>query len=188
MSETTKFKVTLEFEVDINPISVPDGDAYKKQTTPAAKKQKPMSEKDMRALMKDKGMSDEDISKTLAAKNNDKAVTPPVDPQFLIYPEYEKWAAAQQRLQQEIVDDQGLSVHYIREVVRDLTLAKVEALLEEVYGAPDLNGVIRQAMEKLSPEDKATLKSDQESLVHDESELVEDSVDCQFEGMTVTRV
>jgi len=195
MSQTTKFKVTLEFEVDINPISVPDGDAFLKLATPAAKKQKPMNEKDMRAALKEKGMTDKDISKYLAGSNNKylagKDIKKPVakvDPQFLIYPEYEKWAAAQQRLQQEIVDDQGISIHYIREVVRDLTVAKVEALLEQKYGAPDLNGVIAQAMVKLSPEDKAILRADQESLVHDESELVEDSVDCRFEGMTVTRV
>ena len=195
MSETTKFKVTLEFEVDINPISVPDGDTFQQLTPAAAKQKKPMNEKDIRAALKTKGMTDKDISKYLAESNNkhqaasnNKKVVAKADPQFLLYPEYEKWAAAQQKLQQKIVNDEGLSIHYVREVVRDLTSAKVEALLEEKYGVPDLNGVIAQAMEKLTPEDKATLKSDQPSLVHDESELVDDSVDCRFEQITVTRI
>jgi len=105
-----------------------------------------------------------------------------------LYPKYENWAAAQQSLQQEILQDDALAITYVREVVRDLTRGKMEALIEDRFGAPNLNGAIKQAMQKLSPADKATLKSDEESLLHDESELVDDSVDCQFTDMTVTRL
>ena len=111
-----------------------------------------------------------------------------MNPQMLLYPAYEDWAAAQQTLQQEILSDDALAATYVREVVRDLTRGRIEALIEGKFGAPDLNGAIVQAMQRLSPEDKATLKSEQESVVLDESALVDDSVDCQFTDMTVTRI
>jgi hypothetical protein len=150
--------------------------------------------------MKTKGMTDADIEKALAdarkakqagakgaagkslVKGNKK------DPQMLLYPNYESWAAAQQTLQQEILKDDVLATTYVREVVRDLTRGKIESLLENRYGAPDLNGAIRRAMQKLSPADKTTLKSDEPSLLHDETELLDDSVDCQFTDMTITRM
>ncbi len=37
MSDTTKFKVTLEFEIDVNPISVPDVDTFSLLGKPGAK-------------------------------------------------------------------------------------------------------------------------------------------------------
>lgn len=199
MSEATRFKVTLEFAIDINPISVPNLDSFSKLVEPTPAKQgKPMSRKELRAAMKTKGMTDADIKKALAGHNKAGATgaagkglgkgNKNMDPQMLLYPAYENWAAAQRTLQQEILKDDGLSNTYVREVVRDLTRGKIEALLEEKYGAPDLTGAIMQAMLKLSPADKKTLKSDQESLLQDESELVDDSVNCQFTAMTVTRI
>ncbi len=91
-------------------------------------------------------------------------------------------------LQQEILNDDALSTTYVREVVRDLTRGRIESLLEDKYGEPDLNGAIMQAMQKLSPADKTTLKSDEPSLLHDETELMDDSVDCRFTDMIVTRI
>jgi hypothetical protein len=198
MSQAAKFKVTLEFEIDMNTISVPDVDTFEKLRAPPPSKQKKMDEKSLRAAMKTKGMTDADIEKALAGagKAGAKGATGKApgkgktkrDPQMLLYPGYENWAAAQQTLQQEILKDDALAATYVREVVRDLTRGRIEALIESKFGVPDLNGAIVQAMQRLSPADKATLKSDQESLVHDESELVDDSVDCQFTDMTVTRM
>lgn len=196
MSEATRFKVTLEFAIDINPISVPNLDSFGKLVEPTPAKQgKPMSRKELRAAMKTKGMTDADIKKALAGHNKAGAAgkglgkgNKNMDPQMLLYPAYENWAAAQRTLQQEILKDDGLSNTYVREVVRDLTRGRIEALLEDKYGPPDLTGAIMQAMQKLSPADKATLKSDQENLLQDESELVDDSVYCQFTAMTVARI
>ena len=195
MSPSAKFKVTLEFEIDINPISVPDVDSIVKLFSPPPSKQKKMDEKSLRAAMKTKGMTDADIEKALADAGKTAAKgkgpgkgTTKMNPQMLLYPAYEDWAAAQQTLQQEILNDDALAATYVREVVRDLTRGRIEALIEGKFGAPDLNGAIVQAMQRLSPEDKATLKSEQESLVLDESALVDDSVDCQFTDMTVTRI
>lgn len=187
-NETTKYKVTLEFEVDINPISVPGADAFEKLSTAKAKK-KPPSEAEFRKAAKAKGMSDADIKKYLAgakAKQGDGAATPkPQNYQMLLYPDYESWAAAQQSLQSQILADDDLSRDYIREIVRDFTRGKIESLVEEKYGAPDLNGVLKQAMQKISAEDQVRLQADEESLLHDETELVEDSVNYHFKGLTV---
>ena len=207
MSQATKFKVRLEFEIDISPIPILDLDSIEKLISQAAGKKSKMNaakqgwtETDMRAAMKTKGMTDADIEKALAgAKAAKEAGAKGAagkglgkgnkrDPQMLLYPNYENWAAAQQTLQQEILNDDALSTTYVREVVRDLTCGRIESLLEDKYGAPDLNGAIMQAMQKLSPADKTTLKSDEPSLLHDETELMDDSVDCRFTDMIVTRI
>ncbi len=194
MSETTKFKVTLEFEVEIDPISVPKAEALQKlgAAKDEKKQQKPLSDKDMRAALKAKGMSDADIDKYLAgskkgARQGAAAKGKPQDFQMLLYPEYEAWAAAQRSLQQEILSDDELSSTYVREMVRDLTDGKIETLLADRYGQPKLGGTLRTAMQKLSAAEQMTLKSEQASLLHDETELVDNSVDCRFKALTVTR-
>jgi len=192
MNHTAKFKVTLEFEVDINPIAVPDADTLEKMSPgKGAGKKKQFTEKDLRAGMKAKGMSDADIDKALAGgkKGGGKGVGKgQPNYQMLIYPEYETWAAAQQELQQEILKDDRLSTEYVREIVRDLTRGHIDALIDEKYGAPDLNGVLMAAMQRISTADQAKLHAEEESLLHDETELVDNSVEFQFAGLTVTRV
>jgi len=190
-NETNKYKVTLEFEVDINSINVPDLEAFEKlAAAPGAKKNSP-TEAEIRKAMKDKGQSEADIKKYLAsakAKKGAAAKGKPPNYQMLIYPEYESWAAAQQSLLDKILDDDNLSNDYIREMVRDLTRGKIETLIAEKYGAPDLNGVLRQAMQRISAEEQALLQAAEESQLHDETELVDDAVDYRFSGLTVSRV
>lgn len=194
MTEPTKFKVTLEFEVDVNPISVPDVDIFAKLRYPGAKKgkEKPkLSEKELRVLMKKKGMSDEDIDKAFAAgkKEGDVAKSKGKGPdyQLLLYPEYEKWVAAQQALQGEILKDGDLSAHYLQEVVRDLIRGRLDTILDDKYGAPDLNEVLKQAIQKLPAEAQDALGIGSDSLLFDETELVDCSVDCRFAGLTATK-
>ena len=146
----------------------------------------------MRAAMKKKGMSDADIEKTLSSSKKSggtkAAAGKRKDYQFLLYPQYQKWAAAQRALQDQILKDDKLSGSYVQEMVRDLTRGHIESLIEGKYGAPDLNSVLKTAMQKIPAADQATLKSEQEGLLHDETELVDDSVDCRFAGLTVTKI
>ncbi|MDG2071114.1 MAG: hypothetical protein P8J55_05150 [Pseudomonadales bacterium] len=190
-NEMTKYKVTLEFEVDINSIKVPDLDAFEKlSAAPGAKKKSP-SEAEIRKMMKDKGQSEADIKKYLAsakAKKGGAAKGKPPNYQMLLYPEYESWVAAQQSLLDKILADDDLSNDYIREMVRDLTRGKIEALIAEKYGAPNLNGVLHEAMQRISADEQALLQAAEESQLHDETELVDDAVDYRFSGLTVSRV
>lgn len=189
--EVSKFKVTLEFEVDINPIRVPDALALEDMSSSAMKKPKsPLSEKHLRAALKKKGLSDDAIEKTVkegASKKAGAGLKRAQNYQMLIYPEYEAWAAAQKSLQQEILSDDDLIISYVREMVRDLTRGQIEALIAEKYGEPDLSSVLKDAMQRVSGADQTTLKSREESLLHDETELVDNSVECRFSGLTVRR-
>jgi hypothetical protein len=190
-NQTTKFKVTLEFEVNINPIAVPDAESFEKLRESAGAKAlaKPISDKKMRAGLKSKGMTEADIDKYMAQakKGGDKTVNSK-DFQMLLYPEYEAWSAAQRALQEEILGDDTLCSDYVREVVRDLTRNQIEKLIDIKYGAADLNSVLKSAMQKLPKSDQAILKSEEESLLHDETELVDNSVDYRFAGLTVHRL
>ena len=195
-NQTTKFKVTLEFEVDINPIAVPDAESFEKlRQSPGAKAlEKPISDKEMRAGLRSKGMTEADIDKYMAqtkkggAKKGGAKTGNPKDFQMLLYPEYEAWSAAQRALQEEILGDDSLCSDYLREVVRDLTRNQIEKLIDDRYGAADLNSVLKSAMQKLPKPDQAILKSEEESLLHDETELVDNSVDYRFAGVTVHRL
>ena len=195
-NQTTKFKVTLEFEVDINPIAVPDAESFEKlrQSAGAKALEKPISDKEMRAGLRSKGMTEADIDKYMAqakkggAKNGGAKTGNPKDFQMLLYPEYEAWSAAQRALQEEILGDDTLCSDYVREVVRDLTRNQIEKLIDIKYGAADLNSVLKSAMQKLPKSDQAILKSEEESLLHDETELVDNSVDYRFAGVTVHRL
>jgi hypothetical protein len=200
-NQTTKFKVTLEFEVNINPIAVPDAESYEKlRQSPGAKAlEKPISDKEMRAGLRSKGMTEADIDKYMAqakkvgakkgdAKKGGAKTGNPKDFQMLLYPEYEAWSAAQRALQEEILGDDTLCSDYLREVVRDLTRNQIEKLIDHRYGAADLNSVLKSAMQKLPKPDQAILKSEEESLLHDETELVDNSVDYRFAGVTVHRL
>jgi hypothetical protein len=195
-NQTTKFKVTLEFEVNINPIAVPDAESFEKlrQSAGAKALQKPISDKEMRAGLRSKGMTEADIDKYMAqakkggAKNGGAKTGNPKDFQMLLYPEYEAWSAAQRALQEEILGDDTLCSDYLREVVRDLTRNQIEKLIDDRYGAADLNSVLKSAMQKLPKPDQAILKLEEESLLHDETELVDNSVDYRFAGVTVHRL
>lgn len=196
MNDTTKFKVTMEFRVEINPISVPDADAFQKLGPPPGSKaaKKPPSEKELRAGLKAKGLSEADIEKYMAgAKKGGKDANvrgkgQGQDYQMLIYPEYETWAAAQRALQAQILKDPKLCEKYVQEMVRDLTRGRMDALLDDKHGRPNLNGVLKEAMQRLPDADQVILKAEFESLLHDETELVDNSVDCQFAGVTVSRL
>jgi len=195
-NQTTKFKVTLEFEVDINPIAVPDAESFEKlrQSAGAKALEKPISDKEMRAGLRSKGMTEADIDTYMAqakkggAKKGGAKTGNPKDFQMLLYPEYEAWSAAQRALQEEILGDDTLCSDYLREVVRDLTRNQIEKLIDDRYGAADLNSVLKSAMQKLPKPDQAILKSEEESLLHDETELVDNSVDYRFAGVTVHRL
>jgi len=190
-NETTKYKVTLEFEVDINSIDVPDLEAFEKLAAAPGVKKNSLTEAEIRKAMKDKGQSEADIKKYLTSakeKKDSAAKGKPPNYQTLIYPEYESWAAAQQSLLDKILADDNLSNDYIREMVRDLTRGKIEALIAEKYGAPDLNGVLHEAMQRISADEQALLRAAEESQLHDETELVDDAVDYRFSGLTVSRV
>ena len=195
-NQTTKFKVTLEFEIDINPIAVPDAESFEKlrQSAGAKALEKPISDKEMRAGLRSKGMTEADIDKYMAqakkggAKNGGAKTGNPKDFQMLLYPEYEAWSAAQRALQEEILGDDTLCSDYLREVVRDLTRNQIEKLIDDRYGAADLNSILKSAMQKLPKPDQAILKLEEESLLHDETELVDNSVDYRFAGVTVHRL
>ena len=139
-------------------------------------------------------MTEADIDKYMAqakkggAKNGGAKTGNPKDFQMLLYPEYEAWSAAQRALQEEILGDDTLCSDYLREVVRDLTRNQIEKLIDDRYGAADLNSVLKSAMQKLPKPDQAILKLEEESLLHDETELVDNSVDYRFAGVTVHRL
>lgn len=191
-NETTTFKVTLEFEVTVNPIDIPDTPAV--ESKPDANK--PLDEKALRAALKAKGLSADDIEQYVEKARNDKTGTSKggkskgaqKDYQMLLYPHFQDWAAAQRSLQNLILDDDDLSRTYIREMVRDLTSGQVESLVTSQYGAPGVDSVLKQAIRKLSDEDRQVLRTDEASLLHDETELLDASVDCRFAGLTVNRL
>ena len=180
---TNKFTVTLQFDVEINSIDVPDEAAF--TNLGASKKKAPLDEKKLRQAMKEKGMSDEDIEK--AIKGVGKAKAPAKDYQMLLYPEYEEWAAAQVALQEQILTDDELCSDYVREIVRDLARGNVDKMVDDECGQPDLNGVLKQALAKLPKNMQTTLKAEEESLLHDETELIDDSVSCHFAGISINR-
>ncbi|MAI42042.1 MAG: hypothetical protein ACJ0Q6_02260 [Candidatus Azotimanducaceae bacterium] len=186
MNRTTKYKVTIEFDVDISPISVPDVNSFEKMGS--HKVPKKSNQMELRKSLKGKGLSDTEIEKylTKAKENkNDISKDKPTDYQLLLYPEYEKWADAQRSLQVKIFEDEELSSRYIREIVRDLTQGKIESLMEKKYGPPDLSGVLSSAMQKISAENQQLLKSEEESLRHDETELLDESISCCFTKLSV---
>ena len=192
MNKPTKFKVTLEFEVDVNPISVPNVDTFSGLRHPGAKsKEKPkLTEKELRVLMMEKGMSDADIDKALAGGNKGRAAKPKgkgQDYQLLLYPEYEKWAAAQRALQGQILKDDALSTRYVQDMVRDLIRGRLDATLDDKYGASDLNSVLKQAIQRLPAAEQETLEVEVDSMLFDETELVDSSVSCRVAGLTVAR-
>jgi len=195
MSNTAKFKVTLEFEVDVNPISVPDVDTFSELSYPGVKKkEKPkLSEEELRVLMKKKGMSDADIDKYLAGEGKGgaaakaKAKGKGTDYQLLLYPEYEEWVAAQRALQGEILKDDNLAARYVKEMVRDLIRGRLDAILDGKFGVPDPNKVLRQAIGRLPEAEGSALKVESDSLLFDETELVDCSVDCRFTGLTAAK-
>jgi len=200
-----RFKVSIEFEIEIDPISVPDADALLRIN--AASKDKKVDEKpvwskaDFRKAMKQKGMSDDEIEKALAAKDSNtkegKEGTKSTkgtkggqkraaDPQMLLYPEYEAWAAAQCKLQTEMLADDTLAHDYAVEMMRELTRGRLESLIDAEYGAPHLHAVLAAAMSKLPADDQSRLKADELSLLHDETELVDNAVACRFGGISIT--
>jgi hypothetical protein len=156
MTSRTKFKVTLEFEVEVKPIAVVDSD-----TLLALNARRP------------------------GKKPGKPGAAPVADPQMLLYPVYEAWAAAQGLLQQEVLKDDALAAEFIREMVRDLTRGQIDSLIDGKYGDPDLRGILKRALEKLPAEDQARLRAEESSQLFDETELVDDSVACTFAGITV---
>ena len=184
----TKFKVTLSFDVDIAPIAVPDADAIESMSAGAGKKsksgkpEKKITKEKLVAAMREKGMTDEDIEKALAQPKK------PPNYQMLLYPEYEQWAAAQQRVQDAILADDGLCRDYVREVTRDLIRGRIDSILDDACGAPELLTVLENALATLPAEDRDTLKADQAALILDETELLDGAVSCGFAGIDVDRV
>ena len=87
----------------------------------------------------------------------------------------------------EILKDDALSTRYVRDMVRDLLRGRLDAILDETYGPPDLNKILRQAIQRLPAAEQETLKVEVDSMLFDETELVDDSVDCRFSGLTVTK-
>ena len=180
---TSKFTVNLQFDVEISPINVPDEAEFTNLGT--SKKKEPMDEKKLRQAMKDKGMSDEDIEKAIKGVGKTKA--PAKDYQMLLYPEYEEWAAAQVALQEQILTDNELCSDYVREIVRDLARGNIDKMVDDDCGESDLNGVLKRALAKLPENMQILLKVEEESLLHDETELVDDSVSCHFAGISINR-
>ena len=223
-----RFKVSIEFEIEIDSISVPDADALLRMNAAGKDKksgEKPVwSKEDFRKAMKQKGMSVDEIEKALAANDTNtkegnkgkdgadgaesaegtkstkgtkgtkdtkdtkgtKDGQKRADPQMLLYPEYEAWAAAQCKLQTAMLADETLAQDYVVEMMRELTRGRLESLIDAEYGAPHLRAVLAAAMSKLSPDDQSRLKADEMSLLHDETELVDDAVACRFGGISIT--
>ena len=184
---TNKFTVTLQFDVEISSIDIPDQSAFTKLGTDKKKADKPFDEKKLRQAMKDKGVTDEDIEKAVAGIKSGKGKGPAKDYQMLLYPEYEEWAAAQVALQQQILADDDLCNDYVLEMVRDLTRGRIDGLVDEKCGEPDLNNVLKRALATLPDNMQTVLKAGEEALLHDETELVDDSVNCQFSGISIDR-
>lgn len=186
MNKTNKYKVTLEFEVAINPVIVPDINTFEKMSS--QKEDGGADNLKLREALKKKGLADHEIEKYLAeSKENEgaKAKGKPTDYQMLLYPEYEKWANAQRSLQVKILQDDEFSRCYIREIMRDLTEGQIEAMVNEKYGTPDLNRVLKNAMKKIPKEYQQLLKMEEDSLRLDETELLDGSVRCSFSKLDV---
>ncbi len=90
-------------------------------------------------------------------------------------------------LQEQILTDNELCSDYVREIVRDLARGNVDKMVDDECGQPDLNGVLKQALAKLPKNMQTILKAEEESLLHDETELIDDSVSCHFAGISINR-
>ena len=186
MNKTNKYKVTLEFEVAVHPVIVPDINTFEKMSS--QKEDGGAGDLKLREALKKKGLADHEIEKYLAeSKKNEgaKEKEKPTDYQMLLYPEYEKWANAQRSLQVKILEDDEFSRCYIREIMRDLTEGQIEAMVNEKYGAPDLSKVLKNAMKKIPKEYQQLLKMEEDSLRLDETELLDGSVRCSFNKLDV---
>ena len=73
----------------------------------------------------------------------------------------------------------------IQEIMRDLTEGQIEAMVNEKYGTPDLNRVLKYAMKKIPKEYQQLLKMEEDSLRLDETELLDGSVRCSFNKLDV---
>ena len=189
MNKTNRYKVTLEFDVAINPINVPDADAFEKMS--AQKKNEGSDELKLRESLEKKGLSDHEIEEYLAnnKKNKgEKEKAKPTDYQMLLYPKYEEWANAQRSLQIKILEDKEFANSYIREIMRELTQGKIESLVNAKYGTPDLDRVLQKAMKKISKEHQQLLKMEEDNLRLDETELLDGSVSCCFSKLAVESI
>ena len=184
---TNKFTVTLQFDVEIDSIDVPDQSAFTKLGTDKKKADKLFDENKLRQAMKDKGMTDEETDKAIKGIKSGKGKGPAKDYQMLLYPVYEEWAAAQVALQQQILADDDLCNDYVLEMVRDLTRGNIDRIIDEECGEPDLNDVLKRALTTLPDNMQTVLKAGEEALLHDETELVDDSVNCRFAGISINR-
>ena len=190
----TKFRVTLSFDVDIAPIALPDADVIEGVSASGSKKASPgkpekeLMKKNLIAAMRKKGMSDEQIAETLTQKSFQKSAQKPPNYQMLLYPQYERWASAQQRVQDAILSDETMSRQYVQEVTRDLIRGRIDSMLDDACGEPGLLAVLERALATLSAEDREILKADQTGLIFDETELLDGAVSYEFVGVDVDRV
>ena len=190
----TKFRVTLSFDVDIAPIALPDADAIEDVSASGSKKASPgkpekeLMKKNLIAAMRKKGMSDEQIEETLTQKSFQKSAQKPPNYQMLLYPQYERWASAQQRVQDAILSDETMSRQYVQEVTRDLIRGRIDSMVDDACGEPGLLAVLERALATLSAEDREILKADQTGLIFDETELLDGAVSYEFVGVDVDRV
>lgn len=188
----TKFRVTLSFDVEIAPIAVPDviegvSASGSKKASPG-KPEKELMKKNLIAAMRKKGMSDEQIEETLTQKSFQKSAQKPPNYQMLLYPQYERWASAQQRVQDAILSDETMSRQYVQEVTRDLIRGRIDSMLDDACGEPGLLAVLERALATLSAEDREILRADQTGLFFDETELLDGAVSYEFVGVDVDRV
>ena len=107
---------------------------------------------------------------------------------MLLYPQYERWASAQQRVQDAILSDETMSRQYVQEVTRDLIRGRIDSMLDDACGEPGLLAVLERALATLSAEDREILKADQTGLIFDETELLDGAVSYEFVGVDVDRV
>ena len=190
----TKFRVTLSFDVDIAPIALPDADVIEGVSASGSKKASPgkpekeLMKKNLIAAMRKKGMSDEQIEETLTQKSFQKSAQKPPNYQMLLYPQYERWASAQQRVQDAILSDETMSRQYVQEVTRDLIRGRIDSMLDDACGEPGLLAVLERALATLSAEDREILRADQTGLFFDETELLDGAVSYEFVGVDVDRV
>ena len=190
----TKFRVTLSFDVDIAPIALPDADVIEGVSASGSKKANPgkpekeLTKKDLIAAMRKKGMSDEQIEETLTQKSFQKSAQKPPNYQMLLYPQYERWASAQQRVQDAILSDETMSRQYVQEVTRDLIRGRIDSMVDDACGEPGLLAVLERALATLSAEDREILRADQTGLFFDETELLDGAVSYEFVGVDVDRV
>lgn len=190
----TKFRVTLSFDVDIAPIALPDADVIEGVSASGSKKASPgkpekeLMKKNLIAAMRKKGMSDEQIEETLTQKSFQKSAQKPPNYQMLLYPQYERWASAQQRVQDAILSDETMSRQYVQEVTRDLIRGRIDSMVDDACGEPGLLAVLERALATLSAEDREILRADQTGLFFDETELLDGAVSYEFVGVDVDRV